>query len=127
MPGDNTIEATRAAIDYVRSTMANDVATVGEAGEESDDGAAKGRAFVVVLSDANFRRYQMDPLWWSDALMHDPVVEGHAVMIGSLGEEAKRIRASLPPGRGHIVLDTALLPATFKTIFAQAGLISDGF
>ena len=37
-----------------------------------------GRAFVVVVSDANFRRYRMDPLWWSEALKRDARVDGHA-------------------------------------------------
>ena len=37
-----------------------------------------GQAFVVVVSDANFRRYRMDPLWWSEALKRDARVDGHA-------------------------------------------------
>merc|ERR1711972_1234848 len=97
----------------------------------ADDGDSRadpaGRAFVVVLSDANFRRYGMDPLWWSEALTRDPRVECHAVMLGSLGEEARSIQASLPPGRGHIVLDTALLPSIFRSIFEQAGLFNNEF
>ena len=36
------------------------------------------RGFVVVVSDANFRRYRMDPLWWSEALKRDSRVDGHA-------------------------------------------------
>jgi len=124
LSGDNTIEATRAAISYVKKAMEADTQDSTEDDDE-EKADSKGRAFVVVLSDANFRRYRMNPEWWSEALMADPLVEGHAVMIGSLGEEATRIRGSLPPGRGHIVLDTALLPGTFKAIFEQAGLFGD--
>lgn len=36
------------------------------------------------------------------------------VMIGSIGEEAAMIRAALPPGHGHVVMDTTLLPSTFR-------------
>ena len=35
-------------------------------------------------------------------------------MIGSIGEEASTIRDALPPGQGHVVLDTALLPSVFR-------------
>ncbi len=35
-------------------------------------------------------------------------------MIGSIGEEAAKIRAALPPGHGHVVFDTTLLPSTFR-------------
>lgn len=86
-----------------------------------------GRAFVVVVSDANFRRYRMDPLWWSEALKRDARVDGHAVMIGSIGEEAAKIRAALPAGHGHVVLDTTLLPSTFRSIFEQAGIVDNDF
>ncbi|CAJ1427783.1 unnamed protein product [Effrenium voratum] len=113
-PGDNTIEATNSAIDHVLDAMPLSTA-------ESEP----SRAFVVVVSDANFRRYRMDPLWWSEALKRDPRVDGHAVMIGSIGEEASRIRAALPAGHGHVVMDTTLLPSTFRCIFEQAGIVCD--
>jgi len=132
LAGDHTIEATRAAIDHVLDALAtdrprDDADREEERGVSTGAGPSQARAFVVVLSDANFRRYRMDPLWWSEALMSDPRVECHAVMLGSLGEEAKSIQSSLPPGRGHIVMETALLPAVFKSIFEQAGLCSSEF
>ena len=34
-----------------------------------------------------------------------------------LGEEAQAIVSTLPPGRGHVVMDTALLPATKRELF----------
>eukprot|EP00439_Symbiodinium_sp_Y106_P033061 s6099_g3.t4 len=71
------------------------------------------------------RRYGMDPLWWSNSLRRSSRVDGHAVMIGSIGEEASKIRDALPPGQGHVVLDTALLPSVFRSIFEQAGMICD--
>mmetsp|Transcript_4967 Transcript_4967/g.15572 ORF Transcript_4967/g.15572 Transcript_4967/m.15572 type:complete len:110 (+) Transcript_4967:1-330(+) len=95
--------------------------------EEEADGSVGAKAFVVVLSDANFRRYRMDPAWWSQALTKDPRVEGHAVMLGSLGDEAERIKASLPAGRGHVVMDTATLPQTFRRIFQHARLFEEEF
>eukprot|EP00929_Paragymnodinium_shiwhaense_P058805 TRINITY_DN29464_c0_g1_i1.p2 TRINITY_DN29464_c0_g1~~TRINITY_DN29464_c0_g1_i1.p2 ORF type:complete len:704 (+),score=153.80 TRINITY_DN29464_c0_g1_i1:2401-4512(+) len=120
--GDNTIEATHAAVHHVLNGL-----DLSRDDEDDENDGTRGRAFMVVLSDANFARYGLDPLRWSDALTQDPRVEGHAVMVGSLGEEAARICAALPPGRGHIVMDTALLPATFKSIFEQAGLVRAEF
>lgn len=118
-PGDNTIEATNLAIDYVIDAMSSD--------QKDHRDEKTGRAFVVVVSDANFRRYRMDPLWWSEALKRDARVDGHAVMIGSIGEEAAKIRAALPAGHGHVVLDTTLLPSTFRSIFEQAGIVDNDF
>jgi len=43
------------------------------------------------------------------------------VMIGSIGEEAAKIRAALPPGHGHVVFDTSLLPSTFRTLLRVVG------
>ena len=43
------------------------------------------------------------------------------VMIGSIGEEAAKIRAALPPGHGHVVFDTSLLPSTFRTLLRALG------
>ncbi|CAE7247024.1 unnamed protein product [Symbiodinium microadriaticum] len=111
-PGDNTIEATDAAIDYVLQDF-------------SVEPEREKQAFVVVISDANFRRYGLDPIWWSNSLRRSSRVDGHAVMIGSIGEEASTIRDALPPGQGHVVLDTALLPSVFRSIFEQAGMICD--
>lgn len=61
-------------------------------------------------------------------------------MIGSIGEEAERIRKALPAGHGHVVMDTSLLPSTLKclellkphrddlrSIFEQAGIVRDDF
>ena len=41
-------------------------------------------------------------------------------MIGSIGEEASKIRDALPPGQGHVVLDTALLPSVFRRLDVTA-------
>lgn len=46
--------------------------------EHQDEDTQQGRGFVVVVSDANFKRYRMDPLWWSEALQREPRVAGHA-------------------------------------------------
>jgi hypothetical protein len=45
------------------------------------------------------------------SLLQNPALQ---VMIGSIGEEAAKIRAALPAGHGHVVLDTTLLPSTFR-------------
>jgi len=49
-------------------------------------------------------------------LTQNPLVEGPAVMVGSLGDEAQRLQQSLPQGRGHVVMDTGMLQ---ETCYAQ--------
>jgi len=58
----------------------------------------------------------MRPESWGDALTQNPLVEGPAVMVGSLGDEAQRLQQSLPQGRGHVVMDTGMLQ---ETCYAQ--------
>ena len=57
--------------------------------------------------------------------MAEPRVEGFAIMVGSLGDEAQRVASSLPPGRAYIVNDTSELPLVFRRIFEQARLFDD--
>ena len=122
MPGDHTIEATRDAVR--RALEGHDVAAAARPADD-DDEAEENRPLVVVLSDANFERYGLDPRWWADALMAEPRVEGFAIMVGSLGDEAQRVASSLPPGRAYIVNDTSELPLVFRRIFEQARLFDD--
>ncbi|CAH2216430.1 jg17278, partial [Pararge aegeria aegeria] len=67
--GDNTLPATKHAI----STLAN---------EDADE------AIVLILSDANLRRYGIPPEHLGTILTSDPRVQAHVIFIGSLGDEA---------------------------------------
>ena len=69
--GDNTLQATKIAVDDM-------------AKEEADE------AIVVVLSDANLSRYNISTKKLTDMLgKQEPKVQGYIIFIGSLGEEAE--------------------------------------
>ena len=70
-PGDNTLPATKAAIKEITKEAADEY-------------------FVVVLSDANFNRYGINPDDFAKLLNSDPRVNTFAIFIGSLGDQAER-------------------------------------
>lgn len=58
--------------------------------------------FVIILSDANFDRYGIRPVRFTEALQRDEEVNAFAIFIGSLGDQAERyVRVSVwrPVGR----------------------------
>lgn len=70
--GDNTLSATRQAVDEL-------------AREESDE------SIVIVLSDANLSRYGIRPQRLVDALVaQEPKVQAYSIFIGSIDDEAKQ-------------------------------------
>ena len=83
--GDRTIEATRRAI--------SDVSARGFVDDEEER-----KHLVVALSDANFSRYGLDPRWWAEALSDSDAVDAHAVMVGSIADEASLVAGALPRG-----------------------------
>lgn len=69
--GDNTIEATKFAINSL-------------AKEDSDE------SIVIVLSDANLQRYGISPRELTSALTaQEAKVQAYAIFIGSLANEAQ--------------------------------------
>ena len=100
--GDNTLRATSRAIT--------------EIGKENnyDD------YIVVVLSDANLRRYGIDPVDFGAILEKDSKVSSCVVFIGSLGEEAKHITDLLPKGRAFVASSTSQIPSLLREIFLAA-------
>ncbi|KAL4703226.1 hypothetical protein ACJJTC_012985 [Scirpophaga incertulas] len=99
--GDNTLPATKHAI----STIAQ---------EEADE------AIVLVLSDANLRRYGIRPEDLGAILTSDHRVQAHVIFIGSLGNEASSLLQQLPTGHAHVCMDTADLPRIMQQIFASS-------
>lgn len=95
--GDMTLEGTEAAIKVVD--------------EEDAD-----QKLVIVVSDANLRRYGIPASELGRRLIASPDVEAHALFIASFGEEAQRLKRELPPGRGHVLLDMSQLPNVFREI-----------
>lgn len=102
MSGDTTLEAAEAGVDSVLA-------------EEGDD------HFVMLLSDANLKRYAIPPEELGRVLTRDPKVKAYALFIAG-GKEAESLAAALPFGRGLVCMDTRNLPSLFKEIFAAASL-----
>lgn len=100
--GDHTLEATKYSIESI-------------AKEEADD------YFVIVLSDANFDRYGISPRSFSK-IMHDtnPKVNTYCIFIGSLGDQAKTLKKSLPFGKAFICMNTHDIPKIMQQIFQSA-------
>jgi hypothetical protein len=95
--GDTTLNAAKAAVAEVLEHDADE-------------------RFVFLFSDANLARYGIEPEDLRAALCSSPEVEGHALFISSLRDEAEQIRQALPAGRGHICLNASDVPRTFKEI-----------
>jgi hypothetical protein len=100
LSGDSTLEATDAAIEEVASEPADDY-------------------FVFVVSDANLRRYGIQPRHLGQRLVQNSDVKAYAVFVASFGEEAEELREALPAGRGFTCYDTADLPQMFRQIFTS--------
>lgn len=71
--GDNTIKATRQAMTTISQEPADE-------------------HYVIVLSDANFSRYYINPKEYGQLLISDSRVKAFAIFIGSLGDETTRYR-----------------------------------
>ena len=69
--GDNTVKATKQAMTTISQEPADE-------------------HYVIVLSDANFSRYYINPKEYGQLLISDSKVKTFAIFIGSLGDEATR-------------------------------------
>ena len=118
--GDTTIPATRRAIDALQQRRRH----------RDDDDDLPPVGLLIACSDANFRRYGLDPTDWSNALLaHRDDVEAYAILVGSLQDEATRIANALPPGRGHVALnmdddDDDDLVVLLLRVLRHAGIVS---
>jgi hypothetical protein len=99
--GDNTLRATRQAIEDIENEKADDY-------------------IVIVISDANLQRYGIDPNVLGGILEANPKVNAVALFIGSIGEEAKHLTKQLPSGRSFYVPDSSHIPQFMKEIFTSA-------
>ncbi|XP_075977606.1 von Willebrand factor A domain-containing protein c12.2 [Anticarsia gemmatalis] len=103
--GDNTLPAAKHAISSLAS-------------EDADE------AIVLILSDANLRRYGIQPEELGTILTSDHRVQAHVIFIGSLGDEANSLLRRLPAGHAHVCMDVASLPQIMQQIFASSLLQS---
>ncbi|GBM19809.1 von Willebrand factor A domain-containing protein 8 [Araneus ventricosus] len=101
MSGDNTLEATGHAIRTITK-------------EDADE------YFVIIMSDANFDRYGISPSSFGKLLTSDPKVNGFAIFIGSLGDQAAMLSKQLPAGRTFMCFDSSNLTQILQKIFTSA-------
>ena len=98
-PGDYTIEATRESIRRLAAE------------EEADE------RFLIVLTDANLDRYGIPVRSLRDSLDLDKTVNTCVIAIGSLGDQAERMKEGLPAGRSFIVEETSEIPKILRQFF----------
>ncbi|XP_039291605.1 von Willebrand factor A domain-containing protein 8-like [Nilaparvata lugens] len=108
LSGDNTLAATRRAIEATEAVAAD-----------------CDQAIVIVLSDANLSRYAIPARDLVKAMSCDNSrVESYILFIGSLGDQAKRLTQALPAGRGFICMDVTEIPNILQQIFTSSLLNS---
>eukprot|EP00040_Diaphanoeca_grandis_P037065 m.239589 g.239589 ORF g.239589 m.239589 type:complete len:1870 (-) comp33748_c0_seq3:356-5965(-) len=104
LSGDHTLEATASAIETL---------------SKRDDADER---YVIVLSDANLDRYGIHPRHLGNALVKENNTKAFCIMIGSLGDQATRLKENLPAGRGFVCMDMEELPKILKRIFTDVML-----
>ena len=79
--------------------------------------------FVVVVSDANFERYGIQPSRLAEIMQKEKKVHTHLILIASLGGEAEQVQremASSCRGQVHTCYHTSNLPGIFQKILVEA-------
>jgi hypothetical protein len=94
-PGDNTLEAMELAL----------------SGAHEDE-------VVLVVSDANLRRYKIKPKHVATLLQRTDV-HAHLILIGSTGDEAPHLANAIPNGRAQVCADSDELPLLIKNILSS--------
>jgi hypothetical protein len=94
-PGDNTLQAMELAL---------------SAAQEDD--------VVLVVSDANLRRYKIKPKHVATLLQRTDV-HAHLILIGSTGDEAPHLANAIPNGRAQVCADSDELPSLIKNILSS--------
>ncbi|CAG8748557.1 44625_t:CDS:10, partial [Gigaspora margarita] len=77
--------------------------------------------FVIVLSDANIQQYKINPEDIAKALKEDERVNSFIIFIGSLQDQAEKLKKSLG-SHAHICLNNKDLPQIMKSIFLASML-----
>lgn len=113
MSGDHTLEAIDAAVTRVA--------------DSTKDESVSSQRFVIVVSDANFRRYGISTKMLTAAMTKDPRVQVHLVLIASLGDEAEKTARALPDGQCHVCDGSSStdLVGVFKDILMGTGGVLD--
>ena len=101
--GDHTLEATALAIKEI----------VKEPGDEY---------FVFLLSDANLEQYAITPGHLKKLLELDQRVNVFILFIGSIGDQARRLREELPSDKVFVTLDTREIPGVLRKVLTSTVL-----
>ena len=64
----------------------------------------------------------ISPTNFAKILNRKSEVNGFAIFIGSLGDQADRLAKKLPAGKAFVCLDTKKIPEVLKTIFTSTML-----
>jgi hypothetical protein len=105
MPGDHTLQATEIAVNRAL-----------QGAEEGDN----TQRIVIVLSDANFYRYGIEPKDLSRLMRKSEKVKVHMILIASLGDEAEEVARQLPLGYAHLCSESSDLPAILRKILVSS-------
>jgi MoxR-like ATPase len=73
---------------------------------------------ILVISDANLKRYRIEPEQVSTLLQRSDV-HAHLVLVGSMGEEASDLASEIANGRAQVCSDSEELPLLMKNILAS--------
>jgi MoxR-like ATPase len=102
---------------HTQYTLAGDSTL--EAMDKAIDQASDGD-LVVLISDANLRRYRIEPEDVSSILRRNHNVHTHLIFVGSMGEEAHKLARAIPNERAQVCLNSEELPLLLKSIVASA-------
>lgn len=75
---------------------------------------------VIVLSDANFDRYGIDPADVSRIMRKSDKVKVHMILIASLRDEAENVAKALPLGSAHLCSESSDLPSILRRILVSS-------
>ncbi|EYC24845.1 hypothetical protein Y032_0013g2134 [Ancylostoma ceylanicum] len=75
--------------------------------------------FVVLISDANLDRYGISPKDLARVMNANDDVHSFVILIGSLGHQAERLKASLPLGKAFVCENSSDLPKIMQSIFTS--------
>jgi hypothetical protein len=89
-------------------------------------GGGGGNRFVFLLSDANFRRYGINPRDLTKALSSaSPHVQSQALFLSSgLDTEADDVLRRMPPRMAHVVMDPGALPQLLRGLLTSQLAVS---
>lgn len=73
---------------------------------------------VLIISDANLKRYRIEPEQVATLLQRNDV-HAHLVLIGSMGEEASDLAQDIPNGRAQVCSNSEELPLLMKNILSS--------